>query len=147
MKRRRGAFLAVFLWVCVIWGHSLVQGGASSTESGIFVTLLRPVFEALGISNQTTMSFIVRKCGHFSEYLVLGLLVHHAVRPDWSHMSSRIAGMLLFILVIPCLDETIQIFVPGRNSAVRDVFIDLAGAATGLLIVALVRRHKEKAHS
>lgn len=148
VKRRRGAFLAVFLWVLFIWGHSLVQGGASQAESGVFVTLARPFLEAIGVRDPATQSFIVRKCGHFSEYLVLGLLVHHAARPDWSHMTTRLAAMLLFIVCVPSLDETIQIFVPGRSSAVRDVFIDLAGAATGLLIAALFFRHRaEKAHS
>lgn len=148
IKGRRGAFLAVFLWVLFIWGHSLVQGGASSAESGVFVNLVRPLLEALGVHDETTMSFVVRKCGHFSEYLVLGLLVHHAVHPVWTKWSARLGGMLLFLVAVPSLDETIQIFVPGRHSAVRDVFIDIAGAAAGLLIASLVRRHcKKKAYS
>lgn len=148
IKRRRGAFLAVFLWVLFIWGHSLVQGWASQAESGVFVTLVRPFLEAIGVRDPTTQSFIVRKCGHFSEYLVLGLLVYHAARPDWSHMTTHLAVMLLFIVCVPSLDETIQRFVPGRSSAVRDVFIDLAGAATGLLIATLLSRHRaKKAHS
>ena len=63
-------------------------------------------------------------------------------------MTTRLAAMLLFIVCVPSLDETIQIFVPGRSSAVRDVFIDLAGAATGLLIAALFFCHRaKKAHS
>jgi VanZ family protein len=113
IKRRRGAFLAVFLWVLFIWGHSLVQGGASQAESGVFVTLVRPFLEAIGVRDSATQSFFVRKCGHFSEYLVLGLLVHHAARPDWSHMTTRLAAMLLFIVCVPSLDETIQVLRAG----------------------------------
>ena len=41
-------------------------------------------------------------------------------------------------MLIPCLavcfiDETIQLFVPGRGGRVEDMWIDMAGALTGLL--------------
>lgn len=41
-------------------------------------------------------------------------------------------------ILIPCLavcfiDETIQLFVPGRGGRVEDMWIDMAGALTGLL--------------
>jgi VanZ family protein len=37
--------------------------------------------------------------------------------------------------MVPILDETIQIFVPGRSAAVIDMMIDLSGYLTGLLIM------------
>ncbi len=139
---RRGAYLAAFLWVLVIWGHSFVEGNASSAESGMVVTLVKPLLDACGVHEAALQSFIVRKCGHFTEYLILGLLSVHAWRPDWRRWSGHLLSLLLFTLCVPCIDETIQRFIPGRQSALRDVVIDLAGAACGLLIASMVQHRR-----
>lgn len=143
LQKRRGAYLAAFLWVLVIWGHSLMAGNASSAESGMVVMLVKPLLEACGVHEAAMQSFIVRKCGHFTEYLVLGLLSVHAWRPDWHRCTGHLASLVLFIVAVPFIDETIQRFVPGRQSALRDVLIDLAGSALGLLIASLVQRRKK----
>lgn len=113
---------ALLLWVGFVWGHSLVGGAASSAESGRVVALLRPLFEATGVTDLDLMTFVVRKCAHFSEYAVLGGIA----RTFWTRVSCELgsrasssrhrallAGLVLTALV-PCLDETIQLFVPGR---------------------------------
>lgn len=145
-RRTLGWGAALLLWVAFVWGHSLVGGVASSAESGRVVALLRPAFEALGVTDVDLMTFVVRKCAHFSEYAVLGGIA----RTFWTRMAAEfgtasparsrhalLAGLLLTVSV-PCLDETIQLFVPGRCGSFRDVAIDLAGAATGALIAWLV---------
>ena len=38
-------------------------------------------------------------------------------------------------IVVASLDETMQRFVPGRGSSVRDVLIDTAGVLPGVLIL------------
>lgn len=144
-----GAALA--LWVCFVWGHSLVGGAASSLESGRFVALLRPAFEALGVTDVDLMTFIVRKCAHFSEYAVLGgiarmfwLAVADGRVRERARRGVLLAGCAL-TAAVPCIDETIQLFVPGRAGQVRDVLIDLSGAATGALLcwaIACMRRRR-----
>ena len=42
------------------------------------------------------------------------------------------------------IDETIQRFVPGREGQLRDVCIDLAGIAFGLLVFWVVSRHRAR---
>ena len=54
----------------------------------------------------------------------------------------REIAMLMETLCVPCIDETIQRFIPGRQSALRDVVIDLAGAACGLLIASMVQHRR-----
>ena len=135
--------VALVLWVCFIWGHSLVGGAASSLESGRVVALARPLFEALGVTDVDLMTFVVRKCAHFSEYAVLGVLASSF----WTRVAGRAAvqgraiavGALLTALV-PCVDESIQLLVPGRCASPRDVLIDLAGCMTGVALCTLVRR-------
>ena len=112
------------------------------------MALLRPLFEATGVTDLDLMTFVVRKCAHFSEYAVLGGIA----RTFWTRVSRELgsrasssrhrvllAGFVLTTLV-PCLDETIQLFVPGRSGSPRDVAIDLAGAATGALLTWLFHR-------
>lgn len=140
---------ALLVWVAFVWGHSLVGGVASSAESGRVVALLRPVFEALGVTDADLMTFVVRKCAHFSEYAVLGAIATRF----WTLVASEaepglrrrvlLAGGALTALV-PCLDETIQLFVPGRCGSARDVLIDLCGAVTGALICRLVLGRKSR---
>lgn len=133
--------LAFCLWVAFVWGHSLVQGPQSSLESSRVVALVAPLLNALGISGEAAMSFAVRKTAHFLEYTVLGALsVPAFVRPACEGKLPRWLGPLVVALV-PVADETIQRFVPGRESSPRDVLIDLCGAATGTLVALLVSRH------
>ena len=139
--------VALALWVCFVWGHSLVGGVDSSLESGRFVALLRPVFESLGVTDVDLMTFVVRKCAHFSEYAVLGVLS----RTFWTRAAAvpgaprrlPLAGGVATVLV-PCVDETIQLFVPGRCGSVRDVLIDLAGCATGVVLCRLFRHIRDR---
>ena len=49
------------------------------------------------------------------------------VRPERRLWLSSRAVMVM----TPIVDETIQLFVPGREGSVRDVFIDLAGVCIG----------------
>ena len=49
---------------------------------------------------------------------------------------------------IPLCDESIQLLVPGRSGQISDVWLDFAGALTGLAAAALLlwlgRRHRAK---
>lgn len=84
------------------------------------------------------MSFAVRKTAHFLEYAVLGMLaVPTFLVPARKGRLPRWLGPLV-VALIPVADETIQRFVPGRESSPRDVLIDLCGAAFGMLVVHLV---------
>ena len=136
--------LAFCLWVAFVWGHSLVQGPQSSLESSRVVALVAPLLNALGISGEAAMSFAVRKTAHFLEYTVLGVLsVPALLLPAREGRYPRWLDPLVVVLV-PAADETIQRFVPGRESSPRDVLIDLCGAAAGTLIALLVSRQRAR---
>lgn len=40
-----------------------------------------------------------------------------------------------FLFLVPLIDEGIQHFVPGRFGALSDVFIDMSGFFTGMVIL------------
>jgi len=132
--------LALVIWVCFIWAHSLVPGEASSAESLSFVNGLRAVFELLGVTETLMMTFIVRKTAHFLEYAVLGVIAGGLMHRGWGRGILRGRLSLLVAAMVPVIDEMIQLFVPGREGQLRDVCIDLAGIAFGLLVSWAVSR-------
>lgn len=139
---RRPSFVrwtvAFCCWVLLVWGHSLVQGPQSSLESGMVVALVRPLFEALGVTDVDLMTLIVRKGAHFSEYAVLGVLA-------WGLFSARLRERgraplpaAYLVALVPVCDECLQLLVPGRSGRPTDVLIDLAGLCAGVLLATAV---------
>ena len=127
-------WLLVFAWALFIWSRSLFPGPESTAQSAVVVDILRPAFEALGFTNATLMSFLVRKAGHFLEYAVLGALLGSTTedgRPGWRQVVPG--------LIVPSADETLQRFVPGRSGQFSDVALDCAGVALGLLVTTGIR--------
>ncbi len=102
----------------------------SNVSSNFVLDLLANYFPILKEPQiMMTSILIIRKLAHFTEYVILGLLYTKASKAQsWNKL-------LLLGCLVPILDETIQIFVPGRSAAVVDMMIDLSGYLTGLLIM------------
>lgn len=117
-------------WIAVIFAHSLMPAALSEAESyGLLARLagLLPFLTAR----------VLRKLAHFGEFCVLGLLLARCLPRDFSR--PVLAGALCAMT-----DETIQLFVPGRSGEVRDVWIDLAGAALGVALTLLISRIRSR---
>ena len=133
MKRIKLPILCTMLWLCVIWGHSLQPAAVSSQESGAVLAALSQLLEMLHLPLFLT-EFVVRKAAHMTEYLILALLL------AWTWSRRGLRGIARWAVVgalsLSCafLDETIQLFVAGRTGKVADIWVDLAGAAIGLLV-------------
>jgi VanZ family protein len=125
------------LWVVFVWTRSMVPGTESSEHSMFVVNLVRPALEFLGVKSVDTMNFIVRKCAHFTEYAVMGAVAMRVFMPRVSASRKWLFLQLALLVCIPAIDETIQLFVPGRCGAVTDVMIDVSGAVTGACLCAL----------
>ena len=67
-------FLALSLWMAVIFFLSHQNGHDSSETSGILLELLKLLGIGPGSSVQGVLSYLVRKAGHFTEYLILAIL-------------------------------------------------------------------------
>lgn len=140
-KRRNGLIVLTLLWVCVIFSFSLQPGELSSDVSSGFGAWLLRVFLPRLARRMETMSpdelafahHILRKCAHFTEYLILGVFSLSAL----FQIQLRRRPMLGFgfCAVVACVDETIQLFVSGRAGQIPDVLLDCAGALCGLLLL------------
>ena len=120
--------------ILLIWGHSLIPGEYSASESG-FITSLITNF--LNISGEGT-DHIVRKCAHFFEYMVLGILVS----ADSVIFAKRTVGAASVLpgFFVPLTDETIQLFIPDRGGMIFDVWLDFSGYVTGIVCFAIIYR-------
>lgn len=142
---RKLACAATVGWTLFIWSRSLFAGPESLAQSDAVVNLVRPLLVGFGVHDANAMSFLVRKAGHVSEYLVLGLLATLACKTlsgrtaEDRGVSQGLAG-LAFGLAVAVIDESIQRFVPGRSGQAADVLIDAAGLIAGSLLVSLIVR-------
>lgn len=128
----------------VIWGNSFLSGEISSAVSDLFgkiVNFFLPKADAAGGGQGHGL---LRKLGHLTEFAILGVLLrwHSAMqkRESW----RAFLWPLLFGLAVACIDETIQLFVPGRAGRLTDVGIDTLGAALGIVLITLIKTMKMK---
>ena len=61
----------------VIFVMSSFDANESSSQSGVIVTFIGNL---LNISDLDTLSFVVRKIAHFSEYFILGVFVYNLIK-------------------------------------------------------------------
>lgn len=81
----------------------------------------------------------VRKLAHLLEYAALGWDLYALSIYIRRYASRRrFAVFLLFCVLVPCADELIQYFVPGRTAAFSDVCIDWMGMLIGVLLSLLM---------
>ena len=130
---RVGICLVLVLILCVIWGHSLMNGEESSGVSSAVGKFLRQLFPFLD-TQSAAGTHILRKCGHFLEFFALGICLSSLFlllgkKPVW----AQIWGM-----AVACIDESIQLFIPGRSGQFADVILDSCGLAVGICLVCLI---------
>ena len=83
---------------------------------------------------------IVRKCAHFSEYTLLGVLVALTCAMTFSRSLWQALFPIAFCVLCAALDEWHQTFVAGRSGELRDVLIDSGGAMFGMLLCLCIRK-------
>lgn len=139
MKTDKRWAAAALIMVFVIWGNSLVPGTGSGSLSLSVMEAVRAFLASLGLPFTWVTNFVVRKCAHFTEYMVLGILATHAFDIEGHRKPLALIVTAVFLVLVPSIDETIQLFVPGRAGMVRDVLIDCSGATTGVVLRYLIR--------
>ncbi|MGH9682268.1 MAG: VanZ family protein [Candidatus Acidiferrales bacterium] len=125
-------------WAAVISIFSTHLFTSANTGS-IIIPILHWLFPRASSATLLTMHHVIRKCGHFTEYFILSLLIlrsiragRHGVRLTWAFIAiALVAGYA-------SLDEFHQRFVPGRTPAVADVMLDTVGGAAAQVIAGLV---------
>ncbi len=127
--------------IAFIFSNSLQTATESSKQSGSVVEVVQDVAEVVAPESQIakgevsaleTLHRVIRKMAHFLEFALLGALF------CWTYFvyeekPARLYIPALAVVPVPCIDESIQLFVQGRGAAFTDVLIDLSGATCGFL--------------
>ena len=90
------------------------------------------------------IEFPVRKAAHMTEYAVLSLLLSAFYRGILRNGRYWYPASLVTAALYAGTDEIHQLFIPGRSGEFRDVCIDSAGAALGLLILYFILKIVQK---
>ena len=140
MSASRGALSRwgpVAAWAAVIFLASTSWFSGTHTDSWLRPFLVR-LFPAATPHTIDAIHAAIRKAAHFTEYAVFGWLIARALRDarGWQLHHALLAVALAGAYAVS--DEVHQIFVPGRTAAVGDVLIDVLGAATAQVLIAVV---------
>ncbi len=149
MKKKHCYAILCIIWMLVIFWFSAQVADDSQEMSDFFVHLLDAVFSLDIMRNEIIRdmtSFLVLKAAHMSEYAVLAILFGLTIREY--KKEPWLLPALAATAAYAATDEFHQLFVPGRSGQLKDVLIDTAGGALGLVLLALIlylkRRRKMK---
>lgn len=142
-KRDRQLRLCMVLLVlnlCFIWGNSLLPAEQSQALSDWMTELLGR--SAPGGTGAAGGSGLLRKLAHFIEFTALGFVLR------WLYLILNKSGWMPFVwgTAAACIDEIIQIFVPGRGPGLMDVGIDVCGVAMGILLLQIGYHIRQSIH-
>ena len=142
-KRLRLCGVLLCMTLVFIWGNSLLPGEVSQAFSDWVKDLLNRLLPGGGEDSLLGGGGLLRKIAHFTEFAALGTLL------GWLFGMLRKGNLppILLGMAAACVDETIQIFVPGRGPGLKDVAIDTAGVLTGLVLLLIGHTFiKKKTH-
>ena len=126
--------IILILYVGFIFHNSLTPADESSRQSGGVLRMILGMVQWIGMGGSWITEHLVRKTAHFAEYTVFGVM--RRVFQCWMGV------------MIPLVDETLQLFTEGRSGQISDVWLDAAGAFTGFLAMGgiywLLRRRGER---
>ena len=135
-------------FMALIFVQSALPADLSSAESGPLALFL----SHLTGWDSDTSTFLIRKAGHFSEYLLLGISFMVSVKAilwrkqeQWKSFLWRYALIAWAAgTVYAVSDEFHQSFVPGRSCELRDICIDAAGVLVGVLAARIFYHYKTR---
>lgn len=145
-KKQFVFIVLVIVWTGVIFSFSLQPAEISSelsrsTGSWIMETFfpyLEEWVEEMPTAQVEFWHTILRKCGHFSEFFILGIL--SIITTSAWELRFKLPKTLAICVMVASADETIQLFVPGRSGQISDVILDGVGALTGILALLALKR-------
>lgn len=151
MKKSYVWHVVLILYILFVFSNSLTPAVESSGKSQTVLLLAHRILGLANISAHWLTEHVIRKCAHFGEYTVMGILLFQSMRslPDISAQMQRIRYPLhvASVFFIPFVDETLQLFTEGRSGQISDVWLDMSGAVFGtilsiLFIRVLIKKHR-----
>ena len=153
MKRNRKLLWLYGGLTLAVMGMIFFMSAKTATESGgmskwlVDTAFGRALMRLLPRLTDRGAEIDLRKYAHMAEYAMLSVpsaLFFRELLLERRIPLRALGCSLIFCFLYACSDEYHQTFVPGRSGELRDVFVDLAGVAFGLVLVLLISlRRKE----
>jgi VanZ family protein len=142
---------AVLLWIGLIFFLTSQPAVDSNRLSKEISSIIIKIMESIGVSrsiNVVLLNDFLRKAAHFFIFLVLSILIMFALSCKQARSNRKNMVYAFGISVaLAVIDESIQLFVPGRGALISDVILDSAGAFVGIgLWWLFIGRRREKNH-
>ena len=143
-KRKIIVLIITLFWMAVIFMFSNQTGDSSSGISDKIVNgaidIFVPKYDSMPSDEKkqifSTLSLIVRKSAHITEYAILAVLVYlFFLEKNW---WFRYFLPVAFVMFYAATDEIHQTFVSGRSGNVIDVGIDTLGAVLIMTLISIV---------
>jgi VanZ family protein len=136
-KRKNIYWSLLIAWMILIFVMSNQPAKVSDSQSiGVLDLFLKLGININGIFGSLA-NFVVRKCAHFLEYMILALLAFNVFKLYYNIKKVYIMTIVL-VFLYACSDEIHQLFVLGREGAIRDVIIDTCGGSLLVLIRSVI---------
>lgn len=136
MTAKRKTYI-ILSWTAIAFCMGLIfymsSQGAEESQA-VSDSLLQKI---IGLSGVDISGEFLRKCAHFFEFAVLGLLLCNGIYATFNHRLTSVfafGGSVIYAIS----DEIHQIFSEGRACQITDIFIDSAGALAGVVIMTVI---------
>lgn len=144
MRRKIFAAAAV-LWMIVIFSFSAkVSEDSEEMSRSVGMLIGKTVIkeykewpEKRQAAYAAKIDYPVRKAAHALEYVILGILLTGAILYIGNPWKRQLPACFFIGAAYAASDEFHQLFVPGRSGQIRDVMIDSAGVAAGIILACL----------
>ena len=139
--RKLLAWLIVVLWMMLIFYFSQQPVSDSrDLSSNITEQLIEFAEKVTPLENvqESQVHHLIRKNAHFIIYFFLGIFALMALKLTNLKRSTSAVIALAVCMIYAVTDEFHQLFVDGRGGQLKDIFIDWAGAATGITLATLL---------
>ncbi len=143
--------------MAMIYCFSAEDAEQSDRTSGRFsdaaIRMIYPEYDRMTPERRqaiyNTVQHAVRKSAHFSEYLLLGVMIRMCLKSWFGGRKWLLTAAWAIGTGYAVTDEFHQILTDGRNGGWTDVLIDSGGIMTGVLIawliVCMTQRMRKKA--
>ena len=130
----------------MIFCFSMENAERSDKRSGVFsepvVHLLHPDYYQLKEDEQQAIydrvQHIVRKCAHFTEYMMLGFMIRLCLESWFGHKIKNNRFLALVGIGAgagyACSDEAHQLSIDGRSGQWTDILVDSCGVTAGVML-------------
>jgi len=123
-------------WIGVIFFSSTSLAGEKSEQAFGFLSEIFQMRLQTGTPSERVVHLLADKSVHIGLFCVLGILLWKTL----PNAKRKIAVVLFWGAIIGSCSEFLQSFFPGRDPAISDVLINVAGTAIGMTIILAIAR-------